>query len=256
MLFNSTQFLIFFATLFIVYYSITPDRHRPKLLLLASCYFYMAYIPKFILILFFIIVADFFLAQWIAKSAGRKRKLFLLASIAVNIGTLFFFKYFNFFSENAAALAELLHWNYSVTLVQAALPLGLSFHVFQSLSYVIEVYRGKQEPEHNIGIYALYVMFFSQLVAGPIERPGHMLPQFHKSHPFDPLKVRHGFELMVWGFFKKLVIADKIALLVDYAHANVKRTSGTTLIVTAILFSYQLYADFSGYSDIALGSAK
>ncbi len=255
MLFNSIPFLFFFVGVFIAYYFIVPDRYRWLLLLLASCYFYMAFIPQYILILFFLITLDFFLAKGIAASSGPHRKTMLTLSILANLGTLFFFKYFNFFNANVAHIAQAIHWNYSPLLLQIALPLGLSFHVFQSLSYVIEVYKGRQEPERHYGIYALYVMFFPQLVAGPIERPQQLLWQFHDSHPFSSPKVREGLELMLWGFFKKLVIADWIGQSVDHIYANAGASDGLTLLIAGIFFTYQIYCDFSGYSDIAVGSS-
>ncbi len=255
MSFDSLQFLVFFVVMFFLYYSVVPDRYRWLLLLLGSCYFYMAYIPKFILILFFLITVDYVLGIQISKATGHRRKIFLVMSIIANLGTLFFFKYFNFFNENVAVIAQLIHWNYPLVLLDIALPLGLSFHVFQSLSYVIEVYKGKQEPERHYGIYALYVMFFPQLVAGPIERPQQLLHQFHESHSFDYAKIRRGFELMLWGFFKKLVIADRIGLLVDHIYSNISGTNGVSVIIAAVFFAYQIYCDFSGYSDIAVGTA-
>jgi D-alanyl-lipoteichoic acid acyltransferase DltB (MBOAT superfamily) len=215
----------------------------------------MAYIPWLILILFVLIIVDYSLGLRIAKAEGNKRRLFLIISIVANVGALFFFKYFNFFNDSIASLSHLIHWNYSPYILSIALPLGLSFHVFQSLSYVIEVYRGKQEPERNLGIYALYVMFFPQLVAGPIERSQHMLHQFHESHQFNAENVRKGLSLVLWGFFKKLVIADNIAFLVDKIYLNVPEANGVSVIIAVLLFSYQLYCDFSGYSDIAVGSA-
>jgi len=224
------------------------------LLLVASCIFYMAFVPAYVLILFSLITLDFFLAPIIARTTAPHRLHLLWISISANLGMLFFFKYFNFFNINVAALASFLHWNYSPSLLTIALPLGLSFHVFQSLSYVIEVYRGKYVPERNYLVYALYVMFFPQLVAGPIERPQHLLPQFRKAHPFDAVRVRRGLERMLWGFFKKLVIADNIAPIVDQIYSG-NPTNGPLIIFTAFLFTYQLYCDFSGYSDIALGAA-
>lgn len=255
MLFNSLQFLIFFAALFVTYYKLVPDRYRWILLLFASCYFYMAFVPKFIIVLFFLIIIDYTLGLAIHSASGSKRKVFLIGSIISNLGILFFFKYFNFFNESVAEIAHLIHWNYSPLLIQIALPLGLSFHIFQSLSYVIEVYKGRQKPERNLGIYALYVMFFPQLVAGPIERPQHMLHQFHEPHSFNALNIRRGLELMAWGFFKKLVIADKIAPIVNYVYGNVGEVGGVAVVIAALLFTYQIYCDFSGYSDIAVGSA-
>ena len=253
MLFNSFQFLIFLPVVFLGYWAL-PHTQRRLYLLLASCYFYAVLIPKYLLILFFVITADYFLAFLINKHEGKKRTLFLLASSSVNVGTLFFFKYFNFFNENIASLAQALHFNYNPILLQIALPLGLSFHVFQSLSYIIEVYRKKYTPEKNYITYALYVLFFPQLVAGPIERPHHLLPQLSATHTFDPTLARRGLERMLWGFFKKLVIADQIAQVVNPLYANLPHDT-ILLISIAILFSYQLYCDFSGYSDIAIGTA-
>lgn len=254
MLFDSFSFLIFFPTVVIVYY-LLPQKLQAFWLLVVSCLFYMAFVPSYVLILFALITLDFFLAQGIASRTGHARRVFLWTSVAANIGMLFFFKYFNFFEVNVAHLAQFLHWNYSPALLALALPLGLSFHVFQSLSYVIEVYRGKYPPEKNYLLYALYVMFFPQLVAGPIERPAHLLPQFKQPHPFVESGVILGLERMLWGFFKKLVIADNLALIVDHVYAS-GTTEGPILILTAVLFAYQLYCDFSGYSDIAVGAAR
>lgn len=253
MLFNSPQFLLFFAVVFLLYYMLA-ERYRWALLLMASCLFYMAFVPAYILILFGLITGDYWLGLLIARAHGRSRGWLLFISIIANLSTLFFFKYFNFFQENVVLIAQAIHWNYPFVTLSILLPLGLSFHTFQSLSYVIEVYRGKQEPERHFGIYALYVMFFPQLVAGPIERPQHMLHQFHAAHPFDATKVRRGLELMLWGLFKKMVIADKLAVVVDGIYADPHAT-GTAYLLAAILFSYQIYCDFSGYSDIAVGSA-
>ncbi len=214
----------------------------------------MAFVPYYVLILFFLITVDYFLAFEINKREGNKRTAFLLLSVVANLGTLFFFKYFNFFSENAALLMEFLHFNYSPTLFNILLPLGLSFHIFQSLSYVIEVYRKKYTPEKSYITYATYVMFFPQLVAGPIERPQNLLPQFSVHRAFDPILARRGLERMLWGFFKKLVIADQISRIIVSLYNNLPADT-VVLIIIAILFTYQLYSDFSGYSDIAVGSA-
>lgn len=253
MLFNSISFLIFFPIVFLAYYAI-PHRFRVFFLLLASCYFYMAFVPKYVLILFFLITTDYFLAFLIQNETWPRRKLFLSISILANIGILFFFKYFNFFNENVASIAQFLHWNYSPVIISIALPLGLSFHVFQSLGYVIEVYKGKYQPEKNYITYALYVMYFPQLVAGPIERPQHLLPQLSQNHDFDGVKARRGLERILWGLFKKLVIADQIAQVINPLYSTMP-TDGSVLMAMSILFSYQLYCDFSGYSDIAIGTS-
>lgn len=253
MLFNSFSFLVFLQVVFFGYYAL-PHRFRTLFLLLASCYFYISFVPKYLLILFFVITVDYFLAFLIQDHQGKKRTLFLLLSILTNLGVLFFFKYFNFFNENIVGLLHALHFNYSPSILSIALPLGLSFHVFQSLSYVIEVYKGKYIPEKNYIRYALYVMFFPQLVAGPIERPAHLLPQLATPVTFDPVRARKGLERMLWGFFKKLVIADQLAQIINPLYANLP-TDSSLLVVLAVMFTYQLYCDFSGYSDIAVGSA-
>ena len=252
MLFNSLSFAVFFPVVVVLYYTL-PQRYHVPLLLVASCVFYMAFVPQYILVLFTLITLDFFLAQLIEKQTGRRRAALLWTSVAGNIGMLFFFKYFNFFNINLDALADLLHWNYDPMLLYIALPLGLSFHIFQSLSYVIEVYRRRFKPERNYLVYALYVMFFPQLVAGPIERPAHLLPQMRQAHSFDSTKVRRGLERMLWGFFKKLVIADNLALIVTQIYSGTP--DGSLVIVAAVLFTFQIYCDFSGYSDIAVGTA-
>lgn len=257
MLFNSIAFFIFFPVVTIFYY-ILPHRFRWLLLLIASCFFYMFFIPQYILILFSLIGIDFFAGLQIEKykKRSKKRKLFLLLSILANIGILFAFKYFNFFNENIANIAHILHWNYPLTLLHIILPIGLSFHTFQSLSYVIEVYKGRQKAEKHLGIYALYVMFYPQLVAGPIERPQQMLPQFYIKHTFNPLQVTEGLQRMLIGFFKKSVIADNVAIITNQVYSMPHSYIGMPLILATIAFSIQIYADFSGYSDIAIGAAK
>lgn len=254
MLFNSSEFVYFFVLVTGLYF-ILPHKARIFLLLLASCVFYMAFVPKYILILLFTIVLDYYAGIFIEKSEGRKRKMLLFVSILANLGVLGFFKYFNFFAENVNAIAELINWNYSISLLGIILPIGLSFHTFQAMSYTIEVYRGNQKAERNIFVYALYVLFFPQLVAGPIERPQNLLHQFYEKHQFNSERVTKGLMLMMWGFFKKIVIADRLALMVNPVFADVHSHSGPVLLLAAFMFMYQIYADFSGYSDIARGSA-
>src|SRR3990172_11679748 len=214
MLFNSISFLIFFPTVTILYFTI-PHPYRWLLLLTASCIFYMAFIPIYILVLGLTIAIDYAAGRLIEKVEGKRRKWFLIVSIVSTCGVLFVFKYFNFFNANLARLADFLNWNYSIESLSLILPIGLSFHTFQSLSYVIEVYRKKFKAEQHFGIYALYVMFYPQLVAGPIERPGNLIHQFYEKHVYDDRRVMDGLKLMAWGFFKKIVIADKLAILVE-----------------------------------------
>lgn len=196
MLFNSLQFLIFFPVVTALYF-LLPHRQRWLMLLIASCVFYMAFIPAYVLILFVLILIDYFAAICIEQSQnkGDKRR-FLIVSILSTCFVLFIFKYYNFFNTNFAGLARFLHWNYSVKILHVILPIGLSFHTFQSLSYVIEVYKGRQKAERHLGIYSLYVMFYPQLVAGPIERPGNLLHQFYEEHSFEYRRVTDGLKLM------------------------------------------------------------
>jgi D-alanyl-lipoteichoic acid acyltransferase DltB (MBOAT superfamily) len=168
----------------------------------------------------------------------------------------FLFKYFNFFSLNFSALAGFFSLHYPPRIINLILPIGLSFHTLQSLSYVIEVYRGRQKAEHHLGIYALYVMFYPQLVAGPIERPYHLIPQLREKHDIDYQRIADALKLMAWGMFKKVVIADRLAVLVDQVYGDVRGYQGPELILATVLFAVQIYCDFSGYCDIAVGSAK
>lgn len=255
MLFNSWQFLFFFPIVSLLYF-LLPHRFRWVLLLAASCFFYMAFIPAFILILLITIVVDYAAGILMERIDGPRRKLILVISIVSTCAVLFLFKYFNFVTVNVEALAQFLHWNYSASTLSLVLPIGLSFHTFQSLSYVIEVYRRRQKAERHFGIYALYVMFYPQLVAGPIERPQNLLCQFYEKHHFDYIRVTHGLKLMAWGFFKKVVIADRLALFVNSVYDKPTEYQGISFLVATIFFAFQIYCDFSGYSDIAIGAAQ
>jgi D-alanyl-lipoteichoic acid acyltransferase DltB (MBOAT superfamily) len=255
MLFNSLQFLIFFPIVTLLYF-LLPLKWRWALLLIASCYFYMALIPVYILVLFFLILVDYFAAILIEPAAGSRRRFYLILSLLANISILGFFKYFNFINTNFASLYALMGGDWSIANLSFILPIGLSFHTFQSISYTIEVYRGRQKAERHLGIYALYVLFYPQLVAGPIERPQHMLHQFREEHPFDYQRVTDGLKLMMWGMFKKVVIADRLAEAVGLVYDNPTAYHGLPLIVATYYFAIQIYCDFSGYSDIAIGAAQ
>jgi D-alanyl-lipoteichoic acid acyltransferase DltB (MBOAT superfamily) len=255
LLFNSWQFLVFFPTVTALYFAL-PHRFRWLLLLVASCIFYMAFIPAYLLILAFTILVDYAAGLLIATAEGPRRKLWLVVSICANLGILGFFKYFNFFNDNVRALAEALHWNYPIGALSILLPIGLSFHIFQSLSYTIEVYRGHQAPERHLGIFALYVMFYPQLVAGPIERPQNLLHQFRTPMRFDAHRVALGLQLMLWGFFMKVMIADRLALVVNPVFAEPTQFTGITLMAASVAFSFQIFCDFAGYSSIAIGAAQ
>src|SRR5882724_10012332 len=255
MVFNSLQFLIFFPVITILYF-LLKRTGRIYMLLAASCYFYMAFIPVYILILIITILIDYFAGIFIARSEGRKKKYFLWISIVSTCLVLFIFIYYNFFIGTANDLFTLFHVPKVLNFANIILPIGLSFHTFQSLSYVIEVYRGRQKAERNFIVYALYVMFYPQLVAGPIERPQNLLHQFYEEHEFSYARVGEGLKQMTWGFFKKVVIADRLSILVDHVYNQAHHYQGWPLIVATYFFTFQIYCDFSGYSDIAIGAAK
>ena len=255
MLFNSWSFLLFFPVVTTLYF-LAPFRLRWLLLLLASCVFYMAFIPIYVLVLAATIVIDYFAAIQMEKSQGRERARWLVLSIVFTCLILFFFKYYDFFTWNVNEAARLLHSDLTLSALHLVLPIGLSFHTFQSLSYVIEVYRGNQKAEHHFGIYALYVMFYPQLVAGPIERPQNLLHQLREKHEFNYDEVASGLRLMAWGLFKKAVIADRLAQFVTPVYDQPGRFDGGTLLVATLFFAFQVFCDFSGYSDIARGAAR
>ncbi len=255
MLFNSFQFMVFFPVVTVLFF-LLPHRFRWFMLLAASCYFYMAFIPYYILILFATIIVNYWAGILIERTDGDNRKIYLIICLVTTIAILFVFKYFNFFNTNFAQAAQFLGWNYSIENLRLMLPIGLSFHTFQSMSYIIEVYRGNQKAEKNFGIFSLYVMFYPQLVAGPVERPQNLLHQFYERHDFDYQRVADGLKLMAWGMFKKIVIADRLTVLVDRVYNNPYDFTGLPLIIASIAFTFQIYCDFSGYSDIAIGSAQ
>ena len=255
MLFNSFEFLFFFPIVTIIYF-LLPHKFRWFHLLVASCIFYMAFVPVYILILFVTIIIDYIAGIMIEPASGKKRKLFLVMSIVANVGMLAFFKYFNFLADNLNYLLHISKFSGNIPLLSIILPIGLSFHTFQAMSYTIEIYRGNQKAERHLGIYALYVMFYPQLVAGPIERPQNLVHQFHERHVFDYNNAVMGLRQIMWGMVKKVVIADRLALLCDPIYNNPRQYSGITLAVAAFFFAFQIYCDFSGYSDIALGCAR
>jgi alginate O-acetyltransferase complex protein AlgI len=255
MLFNSLHFLLFFPIVTVVFF-LLPHKYRWLWLLGASCFFYMFFKPIYILILFFTIIIDYFAGIWIENAVGPKRKQYLLYSLIANIGVLAVFKYYNFLNGNIDGLASLMGLDNPIPYLEILLPVGLSFHTFQAMSYTIEVYRGNQKAEKHFGIYSLYVMFYPQLVAGPIERPQNIIHQFYEEKKFEYERVVSGLRLMLWGMFKKVVIADQLARVVNLAYDTPNDQNGITWIVVSIFFSIQIYCDFSGYSDIAIGSAR
>jgi len=255
MVFNSLHFLVFFGLITSAYFLLN-HKYRWLLLLLGSCYFYMAFVPIYILILGFTIIIDYFAGIYLEKFTGKSKKIFLAFSLIANIGVLAVFKYYHFIDQNIGFLSNLLGAKVHLPVLNILLPIGLSFHTFQAMSYTIEVYRGNQKAERNFGIYSLYVMFYPQLVAGPIERPQNLLHQFYEKHDWDWSRVKSGLLQMAFGIFKKVVIADRIALLVDPAYGDLSHQSGMNLVIASFFYSFQIYCDFSGYSDVAIGASR
>lgn len=255
MVFNSLQFLVFFGIVTSAYF-LLAHRFRWMLLLAASCYFYMAFQPIYLGILGFTIVVDYYAGIYLEQFEGRAKKVFLALSLLANVGVLAVFKYYAFFTGNFMAAADVLGYSIQVPQWSILLPIGLSFHTFQAMSYTIEVYRGNQKAERNFGIYSLYVMFYPQLVAGPIERPQNLIHQFYEKHVWDNERVKAGLFQMAQGLFKKVVIADRLAILVDSVYGSLAIQSGGNLLLASVFYSFQIYCDFSGYSDMAIGAAK
>jgi alginate O-acetyltransferase complex protein AlgI len=255
MLFTSLDFCAFFVIVTSLYFAL-PWSARWKMLLVASCYFYMSFVPVYILILLSTILIDYTMGILIAQAQGPRRRLYLLLSILSTCAVLFVFKYYNFFVLSGERVAGFLGFAPNLPLSHLILPIGLSFHTFQGLSYVIEVYRGNQKPERHLGIYSLYVMFYPQLVAGPIERPQNLLYQFYEHHQFNVQNLMSGLSMMAWGYFRKMVIADRAAPYVNTAYGNWQASSGLELLLASILFAVQIYGDFAGYSSIAIGAAR
>jgi D-alanyl-lipoteichoic acid acyltransferase DltB (MBOAT superfamily) len=254
MLFNSLSFVIFYPLVTLLYF-LLPHRYRWQWLLLMSSVFYMAFVPLYILILLFTIGIDYIAGILIESAQGRQRKWYLGASLVANIGILAFFKYYNFGISNLNWVLQYLNFD-PLPLLHIVLPIGLSFHTFQAMSYTIEVYRGHQKAERHLGIYALYVLFYPQLVAGPIERPQNLLPQFRAVHRYNNARLYEGLSQMLWGFFKKMVIADRLAVYVSYIFDSPFHYHPINIIIASFFFTIQIYCDFSGYSDIAIGAAR
>ena len=256
MLFNSIHFILFLPVVFILYWSIA-HKWRWVLLLIASYYFYMSWNPLFGLLLAGTTLVDYYTALKISQAENPKiKKRWLLVSVISNLGSLFVFKYSVFFYNSSVFVVNHFSRSNYMFLEKIIIPVGLSFYTFQSLSYTIDVYRGKTKPELNAARFALYVSFFPQLVAGPIERLSHLMPQLYEKHKLTIDKLISGVRIATWGFFKKLVIADRLANIVNPVFADVHSYSGLTLLVIGFFFVVQVYCDFSGYSDIATGVAR
>jgi alginate O-acetyltransferase complex protein AlgI len=255
MLFNSFSFALFLPIVFAIHWFFIKDKNRNLFLLGASYLFYATWDWRFLFLLLFSTMLDYFSGLQIEKTI-RYRKFCLLFSISINLGFLAVFKYYNFF---VSSLIEGLHnigIEANVSLLNIVLPVGISFYTFHGISYLIDIYYKRIKAEKNIISYSLFVCFFPLLVAGPIERANHLLPQINKIRYFYYTKAIQGLKLILWGLFKKIVIADQCAKFVNIIFENQVDASGTTNWIGAVLFSIQIYCDFSGYSDIALGTAK
>lgn len=259
MIFTSVEFLIFLVITFILYWKVFNKNLliQNALVLVCSYFFYAWWDWRFLALLFSSSLCDYIIGLNIHKAkTQRVRKLFVTASILTNISLLGFFKYFNFFIDSANQLLESIGLHGNISSLYIILPVGISFYTFQSLSYTIDIYRRKLTPEKNIINFFAFVSFFPQLLAGPIERATSMIPQFAKPRVFDFEKAKDGIRQMLWGFFKKIVIADTCGIYVDRVFDNYSTLPGSLLLLGVILFTFQIYADFSAYSDIAIGTAR
>lgn len=255
MLFNSLEFLIFFPIVCLIYFIISSNRWRNMFLLAASYYFYMCWEPTYALLLLSSTLVTYLAGVLIERYRARA-KVFLSLSIIINLGILFFYKYYAFAAENITAALNALGIDMHVPEFKVLLPVGISFYIFQALGYSIDVFRGNAKAEKNFFTYALFVSFFPQLVAGPIERSTNLLQQFCSKHHFNGRMAIEGTHQMLWGFFLKLVVADRCALYVDKVYGDLSAYNGGSALLASVLFLFTLYGDFAGYSCIAIGCAK
>lgn len=256
MLFNSIQFILFFSLVFILYWVI-PNNRRWIILLLASYLFYMSWEPTYVLLILLSTSIDYFACRYLTGSDSKtKRKTGLITSILFNLGLLFVFKYFNFFQDSLQGLLEVFDVTYTPQYSSLLLPIGISFYTFQTLSYSIDVYRNKIKVEKHFGKFALFVSYFPQLVAGPIERAGDLIPRFSSKKQLNYNDLSDGSRLFIWGLFKKVVVADNLKVLVDHVFENPEFQSGGGILFVLFAFTIQIYADFSGYSDMAIGLSR
>lgn len=255
MLFNSNAFYIFFPIVFTVYW-IIPAKYRWGVLLISSYYFYMSWNIKYVTLILTTTLVSYCAALLMERTESRrKKKLCLTSALLISFGILFFFKYFNFLSKSVTDVLQSFAIPVGQATLNLMLPVGISFYTFQTLSYVIDVYRGKVKACRHFGKYATFISFFPQLVAGPIERTRNLLPQIEGEHTFHTEKGIRGAKMIAWGFFKKIAIADTVAIYVDTVYNAAESFTGFPLLLATVLFTFQIYCDFSGYSDIAVGTA-
>lgn len=254
--FNSMAYAIFLPVVFIAYWML-PHKYRWILLLLSSYYFYMSWNPKYVVLILLTTVVSYVAALLLEKQVNTKtRKRILNTTLLVCLGVLFVFKYFNFATASVFAFLGRFSIHLRPATLNLLLPVGISFYTFQTLSYVIDVYKGKVKPEKHFGIFATFISFFPQLVAGPIERTNNLLPQITSKKEFNFDMAMHGARQILWGFFKKIAVADVVAIYVDAVYGNLTQSTGLDLLLAVFFFTIQIYCDFSGYSDIAIGTAR
>ena len=256
MTFNSWEFLLFYPIVALLYF-VLPKKLKWPMLLIASYYFYMCYQAELVILIFGTTLVSWVASNIIEKTESRRVKRFwLVLTLAVCLGVLFFYKYFNFISGSVTGLFALFGADIGSLTLNLLLPVGISFYTFQTLSYVIDVYRGDIKPERNFFFYALFVSFFPQLVAGPIERPDNLIPQLREPHKWSNANAIKGAKHMIVGFFKKVCVADTVAVYVNSVYNNAEDATGVGVIIATVLFAVQIYCDFSGYTDIAIGCAR
>lgn len=256
MTFNSWEFLLFYPIVALLYF-VLPKKLKWPMLLVASYYFYMCYRADLVVLILLTTLVSWGMSMLVERTESKRlRRLYLTLTLVVCLGVLFFYKYFDFLSVSAFSLVRLFGVEASPLILDLALPVGISFYTFQTLSYVIDVYRGDIKCERNFFFYALFVSFFPQLVAGPIERPGNLIPQLKEPHKWSTPDAVKGAKHMLVGFFKKVVVADGISVFVDAVYNNPDSATGLGVLVATCLFAVQIYCDFSGYTDIAIGCAR
>lgn len=259
MLFNSLEYVVFFPLIVCLYFIATAFVRKNSvtraLLLSASLYFYMRWNPVYIVLILFSILVTW-TSGLLMERGSIDKKLVLIGSLVLNFSILYIFKYYNFIARSVFSIATALSVQVRASKVDLLLPVGISFYTFQALGYSMDVYRGTVKAERNLVTYALFVTFFPQLVAGPIERTGNLLPQFKVDNAFDYDKATHGLKKMAWGMFKKVVIADRLSMVVNTVYGNPQNYDGLSLTIATVCFAFQIFCDFSGYSDIAVGSAS
>lgn len=258
MLFNSFEFIIFFPVVCVVYFLLKNNRWRIPFLLIASYYFYMNWKPVYALLIMTSTILTYSCGLLVERynNDKPKKKTFLVISLVLNFSILFLFKYFNFIGQSITTLFSICGLAWYIPNLDVLLPVGISFYTFQAVGYSVDVYRGTIKAEHNFMTYALFVSFFPQLVAGPIERAKNLLPQFHEEHQFHYDDAVDGIKQMLWGFFMKICVADVLSEYVNAVFNNVSQHNGTSMIIAAIFFTFQIYCDFGGYSNIAIGAAR